>query len=132
MARVLHLLALCGLLLTQAAGAQHCHADDPHCHDPRPHVHLWEVDECCHGEHDSGDAPASANPSHDDDAVYTVDLTSAERSVFDGEFATFSLAAPLPWLCEIVPAAEPRIHGHPPPRLSFDSPTHIAFTVLVI
>lgn len=138
--RVVSLLLLPCVLLTQSAALGHCHGGNhPAGHDPRPHIHLNTVRHEPHGHrhgpgghhhHKSDTAPATATlpapqpepPSdHDSDAIFFTDASAVPpRSAAGGppgdspEWATswLNLSTTLPW------AGLPQVAAnwcHPPP-----------------
>ncbi len=153
--RVVSLLLLPTLLLTQSAALGHAHEDHEH-NDPRPHFHLCPIiagHSHSPGEHhlthamtndDSGHEFEVSNPisppaDHDSSAVFTatVDFGLYSRSAADVEYRDFSQWAAV-WLnlFSVVPWSDQPWHAitwpHSLPPSGHACPIYVRHSALLI
>lgn len=159
--RVVSLLLLPGLLLTQSAALGHSHGgSQPAGHDLRPHFHAAPTSaghgHGCHhhgpdGHHhphataDDGPGPDTRTPpagpqsDHDSSAVYTagVDLVAHQRSSADTDPAGF-VQWTIAWLnlsttfLSASPPHEVANRTHPPPDSGYSCPLYVRHLTLLI
>jgi hypothetical protein len=149
--RVVSLLLVPCLLLTQSAALGHAHAGQRAGDAARPHVHVPSVLSHQHGangshrhHHDADNEPHAAVPvspapapvsDHDHDAVYVaVDVVFAGRGP-DAEFADCCWLMPS---CDVAfdgwfgPKERTAWEPHPPPPRGADCPLYVRHLALLI